>query len=228
MSNFLDYEKEYHTVLLQNIKNIREDLLRNEPTIILKIDNFATKYDLPVEFVKHKILKDNVFAINFVKDPSKQTFHQSLAAKFISEIDGITDFKILPAGGKNALYIINGILGTEEIVAKGSSKSIDFYWKYKNYECYAAHKYTDMDGGSQDNQYADLTNFLANASKSQYKNKLFFAIGDGKYYQRKHTKTKNDCSSKIEYMNSLYKTKHSIAITTNDLEKYLKGEKYGN
>lgn len=223
MSKYLDYEKEYHKALLDNIKNVREDLLNNDPTIVLKIENYAVKYDLPIDFIKHKILKDNIFAINFVKDPSKQTFHQNLAAKFISEIEGVEDFKTLPAGGKSALYIVNGILGTEDEVIKGSSKSIDFYWKYKDYECYAAHKYTDMDGGSQDNQYADLTNFLANASKSRYENKLFFAIGDGRYYQRKHTKTKNDCSSKIEYMNSLYKTEHSIAITTNDLERYLKG-----
>lgn len=222
MTKYLDYKKHYHEALLSNLEEVRKDVLTSDKDMEIKISNFSAKYEIPILFIRNKILKDNIFAIQFAKDPSKQTFHQNLASEFIASMEGVENFRVLPANGKNALYIIDGKLGNENEIIKGSSKSIDFYWCYNGYNCYAAHKYTDIDGGSQDNQYADLMNFLKNASLSKEEKNIFFAIGDGDYYQRKHTKTKNENNNKIEYMNSLYKTKHSIALTVNELELWMR------
>ena len=221
MTKQLDYKKNYHEAVILNLDQVRALVLNNDRDMEIKITNYSNKYDLPILFIRNKILKDNIFANQFAKDPSKQTFHQNLASDFISSLEGVKDFKTLPANGKNALYIIDGKLGKENEIVKGTSKSIDFYWRFNGYECYAAHKYTDVDGGSQDNQYTDLIDFLKNASLSKEKKTIFFAIGDGDYYQRKHTKTKNEYNNKIEYMNGLYGTKHSVALTINELEEWM-------
>lgn len=217
--NKVDYIGEYKIALQKNIEEVRKDVLSNKSDMEYKISSYCSKYNLPERYVKHKILSDNVFALNFAKDPAKQTFHQSLAAKYISSIPGVEDFHELPAGGKNALYIIDGVLGTCDEVDKGNSKSIDFSWKYKGLQFYAAHKYTADEGGSQDNQYSDLKLFLMNANKSTDKTKRYLAIGDGPYYQRK--KEENGQMSRIDYMNSQFETEYAKAITVEFLEQFL-------
>ena len=96
-------------------------------------------------------------------------------------------------------------------------KSIDFCWKMNidgiEYNCYASHKHTNEAGGSQDNQFNDLMEFASNANQNTDTSCLFFAIADGKYYQ----KSKDGFKTKIDYANSLYQTARFRFITSDEL-----------
>lgn len=214
----IDYTSEYNRLLQENIKAVRETI--NDNDMQIKIKNYATKYDLPYKYVKRKILTDSIFANQFAKDPSKQSYNQKCARAFIEENDHIDKVIQLPADGPNALFVVEGKLVQDRNLARKTGvKSIDFFWKVKTNKgrevsFYASHKYTKDEGGAQDNQYEDLKKFMENAKVSTEADTYFLAIGDGDYYQR----IKENGKSRITYMNNLYKTSYCLALTSNDID----------
>jgi hypothetical protein len=168
-------------------------------------------------------MTDDLFILNFIKEPSKQTFHQTLAMDFMQKIPNVFDFKLLPAGGKDALYVVKGMVVSGSQIASSTVnvKSIDFYWKYINpigekIECYASHKYTYQGGGSQDQQFKELMTFQENARHHQG-NKYFYAICDGRYYQLPY----ENSLSKIDYLNKNVSGTRCFALNINDIEKHM-------
>lgn len=156
---YIDYDVLENQQRLENV----EELLQNidDPKLKVKIENFSQKFNLSPEFVLQKIVDDNIFALNFAIKPNNQTFHQRKAEDFIKQFPLINDFKALPSGGDNSLFVLNGtVIQKKNLTSKTNSKSLDFYWTYtyknKNLKFYASHKYTKCNGGSQDNQYNDL------------------------------------------------------------------------
>lgn len=218
----IDYDLVYKNALEINSREVRDAILNGDKDMSLKINNYSEKYNIPQRFLKHRILRDPIFANQFAKDPAKQSIHQNTAASFIESITYVENFQQLPAGGQNAKYICkDGILYTGNRPSGNTVKSIDFYWIYDNKEYYAAHKYTKDEGGAQDNQWNDLMEFLANAAKSRHPNKYFLAIGDGAYYQKEYKENGIKYASRIDYMNKTYSTEKALAITTDELEEFL-------
>jgi hypothetical protein len=184
-----DYILEEQKARRANAEELRNNL--NDASVLHKIQCWAERHSLEFEFVRYKVLTDDAFALHFAKEPSRQSLHQKVAAAHIQKnIPLVRDFKSLAAGGRNALYVVNGMIieadRRQSISAQG--KSIDFTW---NFECsgkvlsaYATHKHTKDEGGSQDNQYEDLISFLKSAEPSRDINAIFFAICDGPYYRR--------------------------------------------
>lgn len=220
----VDYEEACKTQLQNNIKEFRNNLTK--PDTIKKVRNWAKKYGLSPEYIRYKVCTDDIFALFFVKDPIKQGTHEKTAAFILESFPIIYDFRNLDNGGKNAKVINNGIVVSFEESKKSSSnpKTIDFEWKIKTKNgriitCYASHKYTKASGGSQDNQYKDLQNFMENARLNKELDSLFFAICDGKYYERKN---KDTGKSKLEELNEdYYKSNKLIALTINDIFNFI-------
>lgn len=216
----VDYEKYKKEEVKKNIKKLRDNI--TDQSIMKKIRNWADKYDLTFEFVRHKVFIDDIFALNFVKDPGRQNFHENTAAYFLGSLYPIYEFELLPKGGASAKVINNGMLVSLKQSKESTSnpKTIDFSWIIKtnkgtNIRCYASHKYTKDKGGSQDNQYNDLKSFMQHAHQNQAKNTMFFAICDGKYYQEVNKETKKN---KIEELNdSYFKANKLIALTIDSL-----------
>lgn len=202
--------------ILTKIKNEYNDLM-------IKIKNFADRWSINEEFVKNDLLKGNdMFLLTFAKDPGKQTFHQHLAAKWLSQLPFVQNFQELPAGGKDALYIHKGIIirgetkknKTDEVIPK----SIDFSWKYqykdKVLQFYATHKHTKTSGGSQDNQYRDVQEFHIQAKECKDSNYCLVSITDGPYYHLNESIVKD--MTKIQYLNSpLFKGERNLATNIN-------------
>lgn len=183
-----DYDFAEKQARLENAEILRANLTAAD--ITLKIKNWAKKYSLEPEFVRYKLLVDDTFALNFVKDPSKQSIHQKVAAQHIkTQIPLVEEFTTPPAGGASALYALRGLVvpgATLHAATSDHGKSIDFQWSYsregKVLQVYATHKHTKEEGGSQDNQFADVKRFLREAMACRDPNKIFFAICDGDYY----------------------------------------------
>ena len=220
MRHRIDYESAYKAALEHNIGEVRAAIMSGDAGMRIKLVNYSEKFGIPIKFLEHKILNDNLFANTFIKDPSKQSLHQKVAAAFIKSISCVESFEQLPAGGQNAKYICDdGIVRTGE--NDGRAKSIDFFWIFDGRVYYAAHKHTSDEGGAQDNQFNDLQSFLENASRSKLANTYFLAIGDGDYYQKKYKSGDLEYRTRIDFMNARYGTDFAVAITTDDLEDFL-------
>ena len=204
-----NYKELYKKQIQINVKEVLKDIDTNE--MRLKISNWADKFGYNFEEIKDKVINDEIFRCVFAKEPSRQNIYQNIAAKIIESVNGIKNFKVLPSGGKNAYFIINGnIFKGENLISKNQdAKSIDFYFKY-----------TKDEGGAQDNQYKDVQEFLKNARDTSLKNTIFLAICDGDYYKRKDSKTGD--ITKIERLKKLTDNKTVFVITIDELKTFLR------
>jgi hypothetical protein len=198
----VDYKKEYKKKVAENLNDVLLDLdssnKKKKDDITTKIKNWANKFNFSFKEIKDKILKDEIFKCVFAKDPSRQKFHENLAAKYIKNLDLVENFEMLPSAGKNAIYLTKGKLfkGDKLKNKPKDTKSIDFKWNTGKYTIYASHKYTDISGGSQDNQYKDIQEFLDNAIDCNEKNSIFIAICDGNYYLKRDASTNDETKIK--------------------------------
>lgn len=216
----LNYDYEYTLKVQENIKLFRDQI--NFRSVKVKIDNWAKKYGLHPYFVWHKACIDDAFAMNFITEPGRQGFHEKLAAQYIASFDCVRLFKNMPNGGPNSLLVSNGFILTSAQARQAAQnpKTIDFQWEVQTIsgttiKCYASHKYTKDPGGSQDNQYRDICEFMENARQNREENVLFFAITDGEYYQ---SKLRGSNKTKLADMNEQFgKENKVIALTINDL-----------
>ncbi|MCL2844069.1 MAG: hypothetical protein FWE23_01250 [Chitinivibrionia bacterium] len=219
----VNYESEYKKQLVKNLKEVL--FLLDTDDMKFKIQSWADKFGYSFDEILEKIKKDPIFSCVFAKDPAKQNLYQKLAANYIERLSVVKDFATLPQGGKKALYLVNGKLLDGNVLDKASkdTKSIDFAWKVGDYLFFASHKYTKDSGGAQDNQYADIQEFLRHARDNNYKKHIFLAICDGKYYLQKDAQTGSE--TKIERLKKLT-CQNSFVITIEELERFLTSEEY--
>lgn len=189
-----DYDFAEKQARLENAELLRSNLTASD--VVLKMKNWADRYGFEPEFVRFKVLTDDTFALQFIKDPAKQSLHQRVAAHHIkTRIPLVEEFNTPPSGGSKALYVVRGmdVQGSKLHAATNNhGKSIDFTWSYtksgKTLRVFATHKHTKEEGGSQDNQFADIKRFLSEAQACRDTDVLFLAICDGAYYQNPHDK----------------------------------------
>lgn len=222
----LDYKSEEYIQRQKNINELRfliqENKLRKSDKN--KIKKFSERFGLEYELINHKLMIDDLFVFAFIKDPIKQSFHQGLAANYISKIKGVVNFRQLNSKDSGSLYVINGMVVDHEQFNNSSVsvKSIDFEWDYINgngelIRCYASHKYTNEAGGAQDNQYKDLQSFMDNA-KSHRNKMYFYGIADGDYYLANN----KDGINKIQLMNRNFIGNRCYALTINELDMHMR------
>lgn len=174
----------------------------------IKIKNYAEKYGLQTNYVEQKILDDSNFASFFAKDPSRQGIHEKIAAEYIRTLK-LDYFRVLPKGGKNALYpAFNGVDNTNEY----NVKSLDFEIKIGQVNIYTICKHTDQEGGAQDNQYNDVLQTIKAIKKTnELKNIKYVAILDGEYYRRKN---------RLDFLNKISENRVRC-MSIEDLDLYL-------
>ncbi len=133
---------------------------------------------MSIDEIKDRILKDDLVASFFIKDPSKQNLTENIIAKYISSIDLVKDF--INHSSNVELFVVDGQISNAR---KNDVKSIDYSWTTNGKKIFATQKYTESEGGAQDNQYNDVRNFLRNCKGN--KDNYFFAIVDGDYYNNR-------------------------------------------
>lgn len=166
--NFTEYvENKKKEKRLENINQIRKEI--NSNWVQEKINNHISKFSglITKEEIMKAIKENNIVASFFCKDPSKQNISENLAAE-------VLNIQKLPSSGKNCIRFNNN--GDIVSSSTGNTKSADFI--YNGY--YTTQKYTNEEGGAQDNQRNDVIDFLKRGS---IKNKVA-AIVDGKYWDK--------------------------------------------
>ena len=96
----IEYDSAIFNRRKENVDELLENLDSND--LKTKIENFAKRYGVSVEVVENKIRNDSLFALQFSKDPAKQSIHQNIAATFINKLPLVSSFEVLPQSGKNA------------------------------------------------------------------------------------------------------------------------------
>lgn len=166
--NFTAYvEEAKKKARLANIDEVRKDI--DKPWVQEKIKNHIEAFDgvMTEAEVRDAILTNIIVASKFCKDPGKQNISEKLAI----EVLGV---KKLPSQGKNCIRFNDN--GDIVSTSSGSTKSADFMYG----EYYATQKYTDGEGGAQDNQRNDVIDFLKRGS---IKHKVA-AVVDGVYWDK--------------------------------------------
>lgn len=215
-----DYDQIELAARRANAEKLRES--PNSRDVQTKINSWAARFGLEPEFVRYKFLTDDTFALNFVKDPGRQTMHEALAATHIkTRIPFVSHFEKLPSGGASALYVVDGglVIPGEQLHATTSvhGKSIDFRWTFskegKVLSVCCTHKHTKEGGGSQDNQFMDVKRFMQAARDCRDHNAVFLAICDGAYYQQAYDRR----PSRIAALNEDFNGRRLRACCINEL-----------
>lgn len=186
-----------------NIKKVMIDAnKKNVPKYLqLKITNQVEMKSLDYDIVINKIKKDELYASFFAKDPLKQNVAKKLQLELLQKVN--INCNNLPTSGKNTFYLNNGKLTKKKSI--DSTKSLDFYDEKEKTFYYA--KYTNENGGAQDNQYNDVKKFIKEASKYcnlNNDNYKFVLLIDGNYYTKRKIKclTKFITNKKVSIINS--------------------------
>lgn len=155
-----------------NVVLAQEGAEKGSKWLVRKIENYIERFALnsSVEDILVKIKEDYLFAATFAKDPGRQNIAEIVQ---LEEISKYCEVKKLSNTGKNALYISNNKVNS----TKGETKSLDAIIN----DTYCSLKYTNEDGGTQDNQRTDIKLFL-NVAKNCKED--FAAIVDGIYWEK--------------------------------------------
>lgn len=172
----------------ENIRILRKEIDTSD--VKVKIENHAKRFDYmfsPGE-IREQILTNDLTASLFCKDPAKQNIAETYGLKLLK-------LEKLSSRGKNCIRFSS----TGEIVhtSSGNTKSADTIYN----GAYTTMKYTEEDGGAQDNQKRDVIEFLEKGSK-QHK---VCAILDGPYWTKGREELKN-----------LFKNNTNVTITSID------------
>ena len=212
----------------ENARLVPEQVAEQDSGMMKRIKTYCDRFGYALQKVMDKIMGDDMFAAHFSKDPSKQSIHESMAAKYLEKLSEhfeslpaksveIRDFGVLPKGGMSAFYITsNGDIkaGIGKNKDASTSKSLDFLWQTNGITCYASHKYTHEAGGAQDHQFRDQKRFLENFQNNKDIATALFVICDGKYYTE----------DKMEELRKKQRTESplSFAIHIEEIEDKLK------
>lgn len=216
-----DYEREFIEQLQRNDLEVSRLLAEEDPGMIKKVNTFATRHNFAFTEVAARIKAEHFVRAFFAKDPAKQKIHENIAARYIREIKGVTEFRQL---GHTELALLRGaIISYPEVRRRGGTsraKTIDFSWRSCHKEFYASHKYTrGRSGGSQGSQYKDLQEFIREANESLNPEQFFVAICDGDYYRGRDAASN---SVRIERLNDLANRRNVFAMPIEEIENWLK------
>ncbi len=182
-----DYDAEEERLRKQNVAEVLDNLEQRDKNLLKKIETFSKNFSYAESDIENQIMESKMFACTFSIEPSRQGFHEKVAAQWL--VDTLKcNINILPKKGKSALYVTNDGNITQWDRPRKPSKSLDFKWTMGDITIYAMHKYTKVSGGAQDNQFDDVRNTLDKFLKAQDPNVVFIAIVDGNYYTEQKLK----------------------------------------
>jgi hypothetical protein len=215
--NFEDYLKnkikEYWKI---NIDEVIEDSKKEKIPSYLnkKIINECNKKGFIYKDILLQIQNSKEYASFFAKDPLKQNIAEKTQIEYINKNTNKNIIK-LPSAGPNSVFFKNGelIIHKDDEMNNSFKNTKTFDFKSltvdNKIEYYYA-KYTNEEGGAQDNQYKDAVSFIDQANLYYKKNKFsdikFILILDGNYYIKKM----NDIKKLINHSNILVETSTSL------------------
>ncbi len=167
--------------------------------LLSKIQNESERTGYKVEQIIDKIKIDEMYASIFCKNPIKQNIIEKLQIKLLQEKN--PSIKKLSLRGINAIYLDDKGNLIKGLIKKTNNVtcSIDCYDKLTNTYYYL--RYTNEEGGSQDNQFELVKIFIDRCNKNialiseniaLISENKFIIILDGNYYNDNKIKLLNN------------------------------------
>lgn len=170
-----------------------------------KIKREAKRIQASERAILHLYQKSPTFRKYLAPKASRQSVHETAFFEALVRTFGKDSVVKLPSSGKNALYLEKGkVVSQSKKSPWNLSKSVDFMVEVEGTKFYICHKYTKQEGGSQDNQYADIQSVMLQGRGCQKGHVI--AVCDGEYYTpermahlNKHFTTKrvHVCTSEV-------------------------------
>lgn len=179
-----------------------------------KIDKFCARYDMSRGEVLASILSDDVAATRFAKNASRQRMAEKSQLEYMQTFRKIKISRLKQSGG-DSIRLRNGDLEYGTMRSSDATKTLD---AFSGKTDFVFLKWTDGDGGGQDNQAFDAIRFLEAATK--YVNKhddkyRFVAILDGPYFiKHRHVFTDYRLPRVLVETSDSYKKRGRPAIVT--------------
>lgn len=207
----VNYDAEQTKAKKANLKLLDDSVLTKEKKE--KVKRYALKKGLSIKACEKEFRSNKLFRSLFIPDTSRQNVHEKAFGSWLQERFGEHNVFKLSNSGTTALYFEKGSLNQGKKSDKNLSKSIDFDLVFNGKRFLISHKYTENEGGSQDNQYTDVQLFLKEAQGVKDAKTYAIAVVDGEYYQR---------YSRLEFLQKLYQKKKVFVTTSDKLESLLK------
>ncbi|VEU74719.1 Uncharacterised protein [Mycoplasmopsis citelli] len=199
------YQKEIKKLWIKEREALKEKIKKIglDSQLIKKVNLFSERCFLDEnekEKICQKLIELDDFTLSvLMKDPKRQNIYEKTLLNHLKEAK--IKAEILPNHGRNAYYLINDEIITNLDRKPKNVKSLDFKISLSNKEIFIVHKYTEVSGGSQDNQFQDVLNQISQIGKLT-KDKILFCL-DGDYYNKNKinqlkTDNKNIKVTKIE------------------------------
>jgi len=184
--------------------------------------------DKALEALTARVKADDLLCSFFCKDPQRQNFHQNVFSEWIKKQQDslFIEPTLLPSAGPNSLVVVEGMVKKRDDMTSLTGKSIDFRWDSEHpshphkISVYAAHKYIGEDGGSQDNQFQDVCDFVRKTALNTYSKAIFVAVCDGPYFQRRK-KTDGIYISRLDWVRNFANQRNVIVCTSQQLRAHL-------
>ena len=171
-------------VLIAKIESFRHDKLTDEERVENTVDS-----------ILQRIKVDPFTRAQFRKDPTRQTLHEKAQIEWIQNNQYSDAVKM--NAGMNGTCLANKkihVISTTNPRPTDATKTFDAFVPSKN--MYIVLKHTGCPGGAQDNQYADVKNFIRQEvvylTENVGASESFAAYLDGAYYTPKKIKELED------------------------------------
>jgi hypothetical protein len=205
MRSFRTYPELLSTRWDEQVKKNNEECLldieNRDKDLITKVENFRNQMmtvderaSLSLEDLLFQI-KNNIFLrAAFRKDPTKQSIHEKAQIEWI-KAHKYSDLEKLPSNTGGLCFSNKKIHNiTTGKRPAGATKSFDTVSPSRN--IYGILKHTGVDGGAQDNQRADVENFINQGvdylTGTPDAKETFEIYLDGQYYNEKRRSCLND------------------------------------
>ncbi len=165
-----------------NARAIPEELRTGSPRLLTRIRLFMARFGFLESEVKEKVRTDPMFAAHFAKEPRRTGLHERVAAQWIRALPLVHGFRVLPKDGAGAIYVTGDGNIHHGDLANRPGKSLDFTWTTGATTCYAMHKYTKQEGGTQDQANIEMTTILRNFQSCNVRTCALFVVVDGPYW----------------------------------------------
>lgn len=207
----VNYDAEQTKAKKANLKLLDDAVLTKDKKE--KVKRYALKKGLSIKACEKEFRSNKLFRSLFIPDTSRQNVHEKAFGAWLQERFGEDNVFKLSNSGTTALFFEKGSLTQGKKSDKNLSKSIDFDLVFNGKRFLISHKYTENEGGSQDNQYTDIQLFLKEAQAVKESKTYAIAVVDGEYYQR---------YSRLEFLQKLYQKKKVFVTTSDKLESLIK------
>ena len=127
-------------------------------------------------------------ALHYAKKPSRQNVYEAAFLDFLHDKYPFHTVRSLPSKGPLAIYPEQGaIVRSPEKSQENRAKSFDFLIEGDGRVIHVAHKFTNEEGGAQDNQYNDLIE-TGKQCRGLRGCAGVLLVPDGPYYLRPHSR----------------------------------------